>query len=116
MKILTLISLLLALGVSCLLLVVPTYTGEIGSSDGTVTITHSTLLLVNGVWALVPLSIPVLITLMPVLFPIRGVRIAAAVFLTAFSIIGGFSIGLFYMPSAGAMIVAGLLPSPSRRV
>lgn len=115
MKILTLVSLLLALGVSCLLLVVPTYTGEI-VSDGAVTVTHSTLLQVNGVWALVLLSIPVLIALMPVLFPIRGVRITAALFLTAFSIIGGFSIGLFYMPSAGAMIVAGLLPSPSRRV
>ena len=105
MKILTLVSLLLALGVSCLLLVVPIYTVEIGSSDGTVT-THSTLLQVNGMWVLVLLSIPVLIALMPVLFPIRWVRIAAAVLLAAFSIIGGFSIGLFYMPSAGTMIAA----------
>src|SRR5260370_31180948 len=114
MKTATLISFLLALAVSFLLLVTPTYNGETRSEDAqghtTVTQTRATLLQVNGWWSLPSLVLPVLIALIPVLIPKRGVRISTAILLGIFAIISGFTGGLFYVPSALAMIVAALLP------
>jgi hypothetical protein len=114
MKTATLISFLLALAASILFLVIPTYNGETRSTDAqghtTVTRTQATLLEVNGRWTLLSLGVPVLIALIPVLIPKRGVRIGAAILLGVFAIIGGFSIGLFYVPSALTMIVAAVLP------
>lgn len=114
MKTATLISLFLALAASCLLLVMPTYNGETHSTDAkghmTVTRTQATLLQVNGRSALISLGIPVLIALIPVLIPKRGVSIGAAILLSVFAILGGFTIGLFYVPSAITMIVAAVLP------
>jgi hypothetical protein len=114
MKTATFISLFLALAASCLLLVMPTYNGETRSVDAqghvTVTRTQATLLQVNGRSALISLGVPVLIALIPVLIQKRSVRIGAAILLCVFAIIGGFSIGLFYVPSGLTMIVAAVLP------
>lgn len=114
MKTATLISLFLALAASCLLLVMPVYNSETHSEDAqghiAVTRTQDTLLQVNGLWALPALVFPVLIALIPVLIPKRSVRIGAAIVLGFFALIAGFSIGLFYVPSALTMIAAAALP------
>jgi hypothetical protein len=114
MKTATFISLFLALAASCLLLVMPVYNGQASSTDAegytTVTRTQATLLQVNGLWALPSVGFPVLVALIPVLIPKRGVRIGAAVLLCVFALITGFTTGLFYLPSALTMIVAAVLP------
>ena len=69
----------------------------------------STLLGVNGPKVLIPLSIPLLLTTLPLLGrkPRRRQVVSTACFLTlvAFSLIGGFTIGLFYLP---AVLLLGL--------
>jgi hypothetical protein len=94
MKILAAISFGLAVAVSGLLLVLPTYSGW--SSESPFVQQHATLLQVNGPRALIALAIPVLIALVPVLLPTWWVRIVAGLILAAFVVVGGFSIGLFY--------------------
>jgi hypothetical protein len=113
MKILALISFGLAVAVSGLLLVLPTYSGW--SSESPSVQQHATLLQVNGPRALIALAIPVLIALVPVLLPKRWVRLLAALVLAAFVVVGGFSIGLFYAPSAFVMLMAGLVSAPARK-
>jgi hypothetical protein len=66
MKILAAVSFGWAVVVSCLLLVVPTY--STGSSESP-SVGHATLLQVNGPSALITLAIPMLIALIPVLVP-----------------------------------------------
>ena len=70
---------------------------------------HATLLEVNGARAIPALALPVLLAGIPVLFPKRGLCGAAALMLLAFSILGGFSVGLFYLPSAALLLTAFLL-------
>jgi hypothetical protein len=69
---------------------------------------HLTLLSVNGPKALAVLAVPVIAALIPVLFPKRRVRAIAAMVLSGFCLLGGFSVGLFYVPSAVTMRVASL--------
>jgi len=64
MKILSAVSFWLTLAVSCLLLVVLVY--SIGSSESPAA-RHATLLSVNGLRAVVPLAIPMLIAMVPML-------------------------------------------------
>src|SRR5216683_671518 len=104
MKILAAISFGLAVAVSGLLLVLPTYSGW--SSESPFVQQHATLLQVNGPRALIALAIPVLIALIPVLLPKWWVRLVAGVVLGAFVGVAGFSIGLFYAPSAAIMLIA----------
>ncbi len=103
---LTTISFLVTLATSgFLLLIVPVYSGQ--SGNGIVTVqTHATLLEVNGAFALIPLMIPVLMALMPTIFPHTWARLGASILLSLFVLIAGFSIGLFYGPSALVMYVA----------
>jgi len=103
MRIWPTLSFSLAVASSALLLVVPVYAGSGG---------HATLLQVNGSRVFIPLAIPVVVSLLPILSRRRGVSIGAAIVLSAFCIVGGFSIGLFYVPSAVTMIVAGALSPP----
>jgi hypothetical protein len=107
MKILAAISFGLAFAVSILLLVLPSYSGW--SSESPLVQQHATLLQVNGPRALIALVIPVLIALVPVLLPKWWLRLVAGLVLAAFVAVGGFSIGLFYAPSAVIMLLAGLL-------
>ncbi len=112
MNLLAAISFGLALFASCLLLVLPVY--SIGSSESN-SLRHATLLGVNGPLALVALAIPVLIALLPLLIPKFSARLIAGVILLVFAVISGFSMGLFYFPSAILMVMAGLLSAPLRK-
>ena len=99
MRIWPAVSFSLALASSALLLVAPVYSSGSGG--------NATLLQVNGPRILIPLAIPLVVSLLPMLSRRRGVCIGAAIVLSAFCIVSGFSIGLFYAPSAVTMIVAG---------
>lgn len=115
MKILTWMSFGMAAAVSCLLLIVPTYTtssttiAEHPVNRSLVEQGHTTMLLVNGPSVLLALAIPVLIALTPLVFPTRAMHLTAAIAIAVFCLLGGFSIGLFYIPSAVLIAVAGLL-------
>lgn len=104
----------LALLASVLLAVVPTYSGveAVKATDAPATgrSFRATLIEVNGPRVLTLLAFPVMVsaaTLLPwrrrVLF---RVTVVAAGLLFAFAIFGAFSIGLFYVPSAGVMFLA----------
>ena len=94
MRVLTVTPFLLACACSAALLVIPWYaSGE-------------TVLEVSGQIVLIPLAIPVLAALLPILFPRRAVRIGATAVLAGFALLGSFSIGLFFAPSAVLMMVA----------
>jgi hypothetical protein len=105
---LTTVSLGLALGAAVYLLVWPVYSGFEGNRP-----TRATLLEINGQWAIIPVMFPVLVALMPLLFRKQVVRIIATVLMGAFSIIGGMSIGLFYVPAAFLMLLATCVGPPA---
>jgi hypothetical protein len=85
-----LIAFLVTAVVSLLLLILPVY------NNG------RTLFNVNGNLAFAALSIPVMIALAPLVFD--RLRITAAIAMSAFVMIAGYSIGLFYLPSAVLLI------------
>ncbi|CAM3450254.1 hypothetical protein OCAE111667_10445 [Occultella aeris] len=104
-----------AFGLACaafvLLLVMPLYTGTTTTPEGTEDFT-ATLVEVNGPGVLVPLLVPVLLTVVPLLIPsgrLPGVTIACAALLVFLMALGGASIGLFYAPAAIAAVVALLV-------
>ena len=84
-----LIGLAITAVVSLLLLTVPVY------SSG------QTLVKVNGPHVFGILAIPIVIALGPLVFP--RLKIPAAIAMSLFALISGFSIGLFYLP--GAMVL-----------
>ncbi len=119
------VSLVLALMASVILLVVPTGTsvssvcsvgpppvpgGAQASPTCISRVTHTSLVDDQGWGVAVPLSIPVVVAGIPL--ALAGTRawrpaaIAAACLLMAFAILGAASVGIFYLPSAVAMIVA----------
>jgi hypothetical protein len=89
------ISLVVTAIISLLLLIIPVY------NNG------RTLLKVNGPRVFGILAIPIVIAIVPLIFP--KLRVTAAVVMFVFVLIGGFSIGLFYGPSVV------LLAWPERR-
>jgi hypothetical protein len=93
---------LLALAASVFCLVGPLYRVEPAGRS-------AALIQVNGPQVVVPLTLPVAIASLPLVFGRRAVRIAAAVLLGSFAVIGGFTIGMFYLPAALAMGVAACL-------
>lgn len=70
-----------------------------------------TLLEVDGPSALVPLIVPIVLTLLPALARRPEARTltcaALGTFLGVLSFIAGFSIGLFYVPAAAFLVTAG---------
>jgi hypothetical protein len=117
----TVVAFVLALTASLLLLVIPVYSSVGGSAvlDGSgetqtkIKRSKTTLLEENGPGVLVVLSVPVLITMIPLL-PRRNARrrpwrLASAMLLTVLCILTGFSIGLFYLPAAVALWIAATL-------
>jgi hypothetical protein len=105
---LTVISFYLALAASALLLVLPGYSGSIGGQAR-----QATLLDVNGSWALVPLSFPPVLLLIPLAFAKRALRVTACVVLFAFVVASGFTVGLFYLPAAVLLLLAATHKSPT---
>ena len=105
-------SFVLALGAAVFVLVWPLYAGF--GLDGSV-VKRATLLAVNGAWVLIPVTIPVAIACLPLLFRRRWVRVTTAILLSVFSFISGFTIGLFYVPAAILLAVAACFASESDR-
>jgi len=93
---LTALSFVLAVACSIVLCIAPFY------SSG------HTLIQVNGLNVLIPLAVPVLATLAPMLLPRFVVRVGFAAILGLFAVLAGFSIGMFYLPSAVLLIAASL--------
>lgn len=85
------------------------------SSDG-----RGTLLAVNGPDVLRVLLLPLVLTVVPLLVPgaerRRAVTWFSAAALVVFVVASGFSIGLFYVPSALAMVWAAGQPAEPRAV
>lgn len=115
------VAVLTAIAALVVLLVVPVYWGRRAlvrfSSDGQVaerkTDMRATLVSVNGPRAMVPLLFPVAVAVLPTLLRRSEERFLieaiAALVLAAFTIIAGFSIGMFYLPSAASMVLAAFL-------
>jgi hypothetical protein len=99
----------LALLAAGYLLVFPIYSGSNATQQ-----THATLLQVNGPHALIPVLFPVLITLITLLLGKWVFRVAATILIGLFVLIGGFTIGLFYLPAAILMWMAACVDDPSR--
>ncbi|MGA3040262.1 MAG: hypothetical protein ABSF54_05650 [Bryobacteraceae bacterium] len=99
----------LALAAAIFLLVWPSYSGFNGDQP-----THATLLQVNGPYALIPVMFPVLTTLVALLLRRPGVRIVATILIGAFALIGGFTIGLFYLPAAIMMLLASCVADSAK--
>jgi hypothetical protein len=85
-----LIGFLVTAAVSVLLLILPVYNNS------------RTLFSVNGNRVFAVLAIPVMIALTPLAFD--RLKPTAAIAMSAFVMIAGFSIGLFYLPSAVLLI------------
>ncbi len=102
-RILTALSFVLAVACSAMLYFVPFY------SSG------HTLIQVSGRMVLIALAVPVLASLAPVLFARFAVRVGSAAILGLFALLGGFSIGMFYIPSAVLLIAASLADLLARR-
>jgi hypothetical protein len=98
---LTAISFGLAALAAGFLLVWPLYSGF----DGRHT-TRARLLEVNGAWAIIPVTFPVLITFLPIVLHKQAVRVTVAIITWVFTVISGFSIGLFFLPAAITMLLA----------
>ena len=112
-----------AIGAYVVLLWVPIYGGmrETSSSDGVHTVTRSsaTLVAVNGARVYWILAVPVMAAVLTNFsWPRRMHRAAivvGAVLASAFVVLGLASVGLFFFPSAVALIVAAAVgPSRSR--
>jgi len=99
----------LALAAAIFLLVWPIYSGFNGKQPS-----HDTLLQVDGPYALIPVMFPVLTTLIALLLRKQWVRIAATILLGGFAVIGGFTIGLFYLPAAILMLLASCVADSAK--
>lgn len=83
----------------------------------------ATFLEVNDWWTLIPLAVPVLLTAAGLLavLTVRRRRTQlvllwlSGVLLVAFCGLGMFSIGLFYLPAALALLVSAIILSTARR-
>jgi hypothetical protein len=67
---------------------------------------------VDGAWVLVVVSVPVLVTLVPLLVRRRAAIIASTVLLWIGCILGMLSVGIFFLPSAILMTVAAARRDP----
>jgi hypothetical protein len=115
-------ALVLALAAVFVLLLVPSYHSEsirvIGSNPNITerTSSHSHLIGVNGLGALLALSVPVMLCTLATgaqwTQRARLARISVTVLLWVWVVIGLFSIGFLYLPSAGAMTVAAVHRDP----
>ena len=108
------LTLLATLATGAVLTVLPIYStascGAVAGSPETCTTGSASAFEHEGASVLIVLAVPVLVSVMPLVYPMRGVAIAAAVFLTALVVLGGFSIGLYYLP---AVVLAWLAVAAS---
>ena len=91
----------------------PVYQGESEtvSSSGVVTSSSDSATLIdeNGPWVAFLLCVPVVLAALGLWVALRGQRTLAWIFagvLLGFCVLGGFSIGLFYLPAALSLLLA----------
>jgi hypothetical protein len=88
----------------------PTGSVIVGSgSPGGMIVTRSysvSMFQTNGAWVLQLVSVPVLVALAPVLVRDRKARIVSAVLLWMSCVVGMWSVGVFFVPSAVVMTMA----------
>ena len=86
----------------------------VGGGNAIVHTTSGSLSLVasQGLGVLVPIGIPVVLTLLALLVPRRTVRIVVTALLWAFCLLGLLSIGLFFVPAAVLMTIAAAMNDP----
>jgi hypothetical protein len=94
-------SLVLAVAAAIAWLILPTYSAGFGAPS-------KTLVEVNGQWVIGPVMFPVVIALVPVIFPARAMRLVAAALMGGFTVVGSFTIGLFYLPASLLMLMAAV--------
>jgi hypothetical protein len=99
----------LAIAAAIFLLVWPIYSGSNGSQP-----THATLLQVNGPDVLIPVMFPVLTALIALLLCKQWARIVATILISGFVMLGGFTIGLFYLPAAILMLLASCVADSAK--
>ena len=95
----------------------PAAVGELGQGQSEVVHYCAFFVEVNGLWAIVPMFIPVILTGLALitLLTWRGPRLGAtlilgglAIVLLAFCVMGFLSYGIMYAPSAVALMVAAI--------
>ena len=98
------LTLLVAVVTSTALLFAPTYStascGAVANSPEICTTGRESTLEHEGIGAVAILAIPVLVATVPAIFGKRGVAIAAAVVLSALTLLGAASFGLFFLLTA----------------
>ena len=103
-------TLLSVLATSAVLTLAPIYaTASCVSGDSSpdvCTTGRESLIQHEGLGAVAILAIPVLLAAVPVVFPKRAVAIAVAVVLSALTLLGAASIGLFFLPAAALSWIA----------
>jgi hypothetical protein len=100
------------------LLVLPVYSSITTTMNGTAVRGSATLLSVNGPRVLFVLAVPVLASLLAIIpAPSRVQRvlaIAAAAIASGFVLLGAMTVGVFFLPTALALILAALSPGTPR--
>ena len=66
----------------------------------------------DGAWVLVVVSVPVLLTLLPLLVRHRVLTVVSTVLLSTFCVLSLASIGLFFVPAAVLLTVTAAMPDP----
>ena len=105
---LTALSFVLAVVAAVFASVYPIYSGFKGSEPF-----RATLIEVNGMWAVAPVTVPVLIAAVALVFRKQAVRIVAAIIMGGFSLIA-MSVGLLYLPAAIVMLLAACVADGAR--
>lgn len=118
-----LVALLLTVAAGLFLAFYPVYQGvsATGSSSGVTTISseRATLITENGLWVIVPLCVPIALAALGLLAVARRRRVLVWVLggvLLGFVVLSGFTIGLFYLPAAIALLLSAGLADPSGRL
>jgi hypothetical protein len=74
----------------------------------------TSLLVIDGWWVVVPLLMPIALSVVPLLANTPAMRpglaVLALVLLVTFSFLARFSIGNFYLPAAAVLLAAALIP------
>ncbi|MFN2589562.1 MAG: hypothetical protein ABR518_02190 [Actinomycetota bacterium] len=114
----TLVSFGLALAAALVLLLAPlgTQVSAVPAGSGARSeVAHTSLLAHDGWDVAIPLSIPVVIAAVPLVWRRRLARIISAVLLGGFVVVGMASFGLFFAPAWVAMVVGAVSRSGEAR-
>ena len=105
---LTALSFVLAVIAAIYELVYPIYSGVKGSEPF-----RATLIQVNGIWAVAPVTFSVLVAAVALVFRKQAVLVVAAILMGGFSLVA-MSVRLLYLPAAIVMLLAACLSDSTR--